>query len=106
MTQKRLILMFALAVLLASCAPAGGADTTRNTLSVSGQSQVALAPDIAYVSIGVRTEASDVGSAVARNADSVESVMALLAESGIAPEDMRTSNFSVYSVDEYDNLCG
>ena len=104
MNRKILISMIALTVLLAACAPVAGADATRNTLSVAGQSQVALTPDIAYVSIGVRTEALDVGSAVARNADAVESVMALLAESGIASEDMRTSNFSVYSVDEYDNL--
>jgi uncharacterized protein YggE len=104
MNRKILFSTLALTLLLASCAPIAGGGATRNTLSVTGQSEVALTPDIAYVSIGVRTEASDVGSAVARNADAVESVMALLAESGIAPEDMRTSNFSVYSVDEYDNL--
>jgi hypothetical protein len=64
--------------------------------------QVSAAPDIAYISIGVRTESEDVSTAVARNADQVEDVMAALAESGVAAEDMQTNNFSVYSNDQFD----
>ena len=103
--KKIVVALAALALLTAACAPGIGASgAVPKTLNISGSSQVELTPDIAYVSIGVRTEASDVSSAVSRNADTVDRVMSLLAESGIAPEDMRTSNFSVYSVDEYDNL--
>jgi hypothetical protein len=104
MFRKGLIVVALATVVLAACAPvAGSAGSVRNTLTVTGQSQVALTPDIAYVSIGVRTEGPDVGSAVSRNANVVDDVMAVMEGSGISPEDMRTSNFSVYSSDQYSN---
>lgn len=104
MFRKSLYVLALVTVFLAACAPAAGtSDYARNTLTVTGQSQVALTPDIAYVSIGVRTEGPDVGSAVSRNANVVEDVMAVMEGSGISPEDMRTSNFSVYSSDQYSN---
>ena len=105
MFKRKLLLLAIAAIFVAACAPAGaGAVYASNTLSVTGQGQVALSPDIAYVSIGVRTEGPDVGNAVSRNANAVDSVMAVLEGSGVAPEDMRTSNFSVYSVDQYNDL--
>jgi len=104
MFRKSFFLLALITVILAACAPAAGsAASDRNTLAVTGQSQVALTPDIAYVSVGVRTEGPDVGSAVSRNANVVDDIIAVMEGIGISPEDMRTSNFSVYSSDQYNN---
>lgn len=90
-------------LLITACAPASGAASSQtNSLSVTGQSQVSLVPNIAYVSIGVRVEASDVSEAVSQNASQAESVMQALEDAGIARSDMQTINFSVYSYDQRD----
>ena len=100
--QKKL-LVFAIAVLLlAACAPVSGGNAGTNVLSVTGQSQVSASPDVAYVSVGVRTEAADVSQAVSRNASQVDRVMSALQEAGVSLDDMQTTNFSVYSYDDYD----
>ncbi len=75
-------------------------------LTVTGHAQVALPPDVAYVTIGVHTEATDVSQAVSDNANQVAAVMAALSQAGIAPADMQTSNFSVYTMDNYDPMTG
>lgn len=106
-----LILLAATALILAACTgtptvvPSSSAAPTTG-LAVNGRGQVALPPDVAYVTIGVHTEATDVSQAVQDNADQVAAVMAALAEAAVAPEDMQTSNFSVYTMDNYDPMTG
>lgn len=106
-----LIVLAATALILAGCsgtttvAPSYGNGQTAG-LSVNGRGQVVLPPDVAYVTIGVHTEATDVSQAVQANADQVAAVMAALADAGVAPEDMQTSNFSVYTMDNYDPATG
>lgn len=102
MNKKLLVLSMAVLV-LAACAPAAGSGPNAvNTLSVTGSSQVSIRPDVAYVSIGVRTEAADISQAVSSNASQAERVMRALREAGVSAEDMQTTNFSVYSYDDYD----
>ncbi len=103
MKTKIFVSISLILLLVAACAPASGAESSAtNTLNVTGQSQVSLVPDIAYVSIGVRVEASDVSEAVAQNAGQAESVMQALEEAGVARSDMQTINFSVYSYEQRD----
>jgi uncharacterized protein YggE len=103
MLKKTFVLLFAATLLLSACAPSAAAyGAAGNTLSVTGVGTVSVAPDVAYVSIGVHTESSDVGVAVANNANQVESVMAALRESGVADADLQTNNFSVYSYQDFD----
>ena len=103
MKNKYLLVVSLLVLVLAACAPAtGAANVGANTLSVTGQSEVALTPDIAYVTVGVRTETDDVSLSVSRNAAAVDEVLAALESAGVAAEDMRTANFNVYSYDQYD----
>jgi uncharacterized protein YggE len=112
MLKKTLLLVVLSALFLAGCSggavvSAGGSYSGAAVgLSVNGRGQVSLAPDIAYVTIGVHTEGGDVSSAVGDNADAVASVMAALEEMGIALEDMQTSNFSLYTGDRYDPATG
>lgn len=101
--RKTVVLSLLVLLLLAACAPAvSGYGTVSQALTVSGYGQVVLPPDIAYITVGVRTDGDDVADVVARNASTVERLMSSLASSGVAREDMQTSNFSVYSSDQYD----
>ena len=111
MLKKSLFLVVLSALFLAGCS--GGTVVSGGSysgaavgLSVNGRGQVSLPPDIAYVTIGVHTEAGDVSQAVSQNANQVASVMAALADMGVAPEDMQTSNFSLYTGDKYDPNSG
>jgi uncharacterized protein YggE len=109
---KKSLLFFILAasaLVLVACNGTTTVVANPNTtygLSVNGRGQVVLPPDVAYVTIGVHTEATDVSTAVSDNANLVAAVMDALAGSGVAPEDMQTSNFSVYTMDNYDPMTG
>lgn len=110
MLKKSFLLLIVAAFLLVGC---NGATTvvpsaygTTTGLSVNGRGQVNLPPDVAYVTIGVHTQGSDISSVVQENADQVASVMAALTGMGVAPEDMQTSNFSLYTGDNYDPATG
>lgn len=110
MLKKSLFVVVLFALFLAGCSGgtmvSSGYNGAAAGLSVNGRGQVSLAPDIAYVTIGVHTEAGDVSQSVSQNADQVASVMAALADMGVAREDMQTSNFSLYTGDQYDPATG
>jgi uncharacterized protein YggE len=107
MKSKSLIVfaVMALALLVSACAPAGANSNVR-TLSVSGSGDAFLAPDIAYVYIGVHTELSTAAEAVAENTSQTDKLMQAIQDFGIDPKDMRTTNFSIYPMDRYDPATG
>lgn len=83
--------------LLAGCiqVPASSPEQIR-TLNVSGSGKVYVVPDIAYIYVGVRTEADDVASALNANNQQAQAIVNLLKERGVAQEDIQTSAFNVY----------
>ena len=93
-----LVIIAILAVLLAACgtAVAQTSESEGRTLSVNGSAQVSLAPDIAYISIGVTTENADAAVAVEQNNRQTTNVINALEASGIAEQDILTTNFSIY----------
>lgn len=90
-----------LALLLSGCGSAGGA--ANRTLTVTGQGTVYLMPDIAYLQVGVHTENADVLSAVWENNRRTDAVVKAIKRMGVAAEDIRTSNFSLWTRGGY---CG
>jgi uncharacterized protein len=66
------------------------------TISVTGNAQVILAPDIAYISIGVHTEAQSAKDAVASNNTQTQAVADAIKGQGVDAKDVQTTNFSVY----------
>jgi hypothetical protein len=72
------------------------------TLSVNGQGQVTLVPDIAYINIGVRTEAKDVSTALSGNTELAEAISAELKSLGVEEKDIQTTAFNVYPMQQYD----
>jgi hypothetical protein len=95
---------------LSACAatPVAHAQSTDSTpplrtVSVSGSGQAVLTPDIAYITIGVRTENANASEAVAANSTATDKVIQALKAQGIDPKDIRTTNFSIYPQQQYDN---
>ena len=95
------------AVLLSACGTIqaqGVTSTSERYIRVSGSGEVAVVPDIAYINIGVHSEAEDVSSALeANNTQAAELTEALKAE-GIEEKDIQTANFNVYPQTRYDNM--
>jgi hypothetical protein len=74
-----------------------------HTISVSGQGTASLVPDIASISIGVQTEDEVAAEAVAANNIQSELVVEVLETYGVASQDIGTTNFSVYPIQNLDN---
>ncbi|MEM9668246.1 MAG: SIMPL domain-containing protein [Pseudomonadota bacterium] len=65
------------------------------TLSLSARASVSRAPDIAYITAGVETEAKTAGDALAENARRMNGVFGALGDAEIEEKDIQTSNFSI-----------
>jgi uncharacterized protein len=107
-TKTLLISVFLLlAVLLSACgsplaaAPAAAPASVR-ALTVSGAGQVSLKPDIAYIYIGVHTENPSASEAVAQNNANTQALIDALKSAGVADNDLRTTNFSIWTNTQYD----
>lgn len=111
MKTKSLIVVavMVLALLVSACGP-----TTINqqaapplrTLSVAGSGEARLAPDIAYIYIGVHTEKLTAAEAVEENNAQTQAVINAIEEFGIDESDIRTMNFSIWPVDRFDPQSG
>ena len=97
--------VIALALLMSACGTAVNPQAVR-TLSVSGNGQANLAPDIAYIYVGVHTENPTAAEAVADNTTQTQTVIQAIKDFGIDVKDIRTTNFSIYPQDKYDPQSG
>ena len=112
MKTKSLIIfaVIALALLMSACQPAvavsqNGQANVR-TLSVTGSGQSYLAPDIAYIYIGVHTEKQTAAEAVDENTSQTQKLIQAIQDFGIDAKDIRTTNFSIWPMDQYDPATG
>jgi len=94
-------------LLLAACTTADPGQSTstaqERTLLVSGTGKVELAPDIAYVNIGVHSENKGAAAAVNDNNSAAQKIIAAMKSAGVDAKDIRTINFSIYPRQETDN---
>jgi uncharacterized protein YggE len=91
-----------LVVALAGCqAAAPAASSATRQISASGSGKVYVVPDMAYVYIGVHSEAADVASALADNNTQAQAISEALQAQGVAAEDIQTSAFNVYPQQNY-----
>lgn len=84
-----------LAVLLAVALPAA-AETATPTVSVTGEAQMSVAPDLAQIDGGVSTDARTAREASDANNKAMAAILAALKASGIAEADIRTSRLSLF----------
>jgi len=71
------------------------------TLSVNGSGKAFLSPDLAYIYIGVHTEAADAAEAVAANNTQSQQLIDALRDFGISANDIQTTNFSIWPQQQY-----
>jgi uncharacterized protein YggE len=111
MKTKSLIIfmVIALALLASACAPAVAGQSGQanvRTLSVSGNGTAYLAPDIAYIYVGVHTEKPTAAAAVSENTTQTQALISAIQDFGIDGKDIRTTNFSIWPIDKYDPSTG
>lgn len=104
MKSKILIIGLLLAALLSACAPTN--EKNPRTINVTGSGQVNIAPDIAYITLGVHTEGASAADAVAANNAAAQKLIDTLKAAGVAAEDIRTTNFSIYPSQQVDPQTG
>src|SRR5512143_3980328 len=93
-----------LATVLSACGPTtvnAQAQPPVRTINVTGTGKVDLAPDIAYIYLGVHTEDVKAADAVAANNTQTQKVIDALKEAGIDAKDIRTTNFSIWPNQTY-----
>jgi uncharacterized protein YggE len=95
-----LVLMVAVAACSATPAVIQNAPQPR-TLSASGNGQVFLVPDVAYVYIGVRVDADEVSVALSKNNRQAQAVSDAVQGLGVEKKDIQTTSFNVYPMTDY-----
>lgn len=96
MKRKALVSLFLTLALLMSF----GALAEEKRLIVQGTGMVALDPDTATITLGVRASAADVGDAQAEVNEKLGNVVERLQEMGVKDEDIHTSSINIY--EDYD----
>jgi len=92
----------ALTSLIFACAAFAAADNTNfETVSVAGTGHVMLTPDRYTFTVGVQTIATTVDDAVRENNTRVAAVVAALKKAGAQENEIRTSNFSIWPQQDY-----
>ncbi|MBC5646856.1 SIMPL domain-containing protein [Christensenella tenuis] len=76
-------------------------ETADSTLTVSATETVKKMPDIAYVSIGVRTTGVTAQAAQEENARITQAFLGAVKAQGVAEDDLETQNLNVY--EDYEN---
>ncbi len=95
------LLVVCFLVLLSTDVPTARAEESEKRLiSVTGQAEMYVKPDVATASFGVETNASTAQEAQKLNSSAMNRVISVLKGKGIAEADIQTSNFSLYPIYE------
>ncbi|MBN2303636.1 MAG: SIMPL domain-containing protein [Anaerolineae bacterium] len=107
MSLKKLVLTVVLVMIVAapaawSAVPAGAqGDSLPRTITVVGQGVSYGAPDVVRIGLGVEAVNEDVLLAMNESNSRMEAVMQVLRDNGVAADDIRTENFSIYQERSY-----
>jgi uncharacterized protein YggE len=73
-------------------------------VSVVGSGLVYVTPDVAYINVGVRSQADTVAAALDLNSAQAKTIKDTLVAQGVDEKDIQTSSFNVYPQSEYDTM--
>jgi uncharacterized protein YggE len=108
--QGRLVILgLVLLAGLAACAPQPAVSSAQgylDTISVTGTGEASGAPDIASISLGISITKTSIAAAMDESNTVMEDITQALVDLGVAPEDIQTSNFSIWPEDRYDPNTG
>ncbi|MEE4194259.1 MAG: SIMPL domain-containing protein [Anaerolineae bacterium] len=104
MKKSLIVVLFLLilSLLVVSCQPQAVVEekaegnAQQATVTVNGIGEVMLVPDVAYVTLGVRTESEEAGAAVSDNNKLADAIISALEAQGVEKKDIGTSSFNVY----------
>jgi uncharacterized protein YggE len=88
-------------IILAATAIAQNAPPPIESVTVSGNGRVTVAPDRYTFTVGVQTVSATVDDALRENNSRVSAVIAALKKNGAKESEIRTSNFSIYPQQDY-----
>jgi uncharacterized protein YggE len=77
------------------------ATTNAKTLTTHGEAEITVAPDTAFLTFGVESEAATAAASLEANAVAMEKVIASIKNQGIPEKEIQTSGFSLYPNYEY-----
>lgn len=97
-----LVLLCALAAASAQVSNAQTADKLQSLITVSGEGEVTIVPDLAILRGGVTTTAKTAREASEANAKTMTAVMTSIKTTGIADQDVQTSRLSLQPVHDRD----
>ena len=89
---------------VAAATPTAGASVDNRSISVVGQGEVKIKPDLAYVIFSVETTNPDLAAAQSENTIRMTAVLDRLKSLGIAETDLQTVGYNVYP--QYDKEQG
>jgi hypothetical protein len=105
------LILLALAALVVSCTPASSATVGSQgnanqverlaSIKVVGYGEALGQPDEAQVTVGVETFAPKVNDATSENEEVIAAILGALEDTGIASEDIQTSNYSLWAEQKY-----
>ena len=84
-----------LAALVLGLMVGGPAAAQEDTITVMGDGQVAVEPDLAHVRVGVTTDAGTAAEALASNSAAMQQVMDRIESEGVEPRDIQTSTLEL-----------
>lgn len=101
--MRRISFAIAVSALLALAQQYGCTQTqdAARGVFVSGTAEIRVAPDIAHVTLGVRTRAGEANQAASQNAASMRSVTQAIRRLGIADADVETVQYTLQPVFDY-----
>lgn len=96
MSRTSLLVSFLLAAVVVVSAPMVlAANDVTPSISVSGEGEASVAPDMAVLTLTVTREGETAREALSANNSAMQQVLAAMRERGIADRDLQTSNFSI-----------
>ncbi len=96
--ENKMKMSILIGVIWAMMASLAAAQTQGPVLSVSGEGQVAVAPDMAVISLGVVHVDKTAGAAMAKVSDDARALLDVLTAQGIEARDIQTSQLSINPV--------
>lgn len=105
--MKHKLLIFTILVVaslsLAACGAVASTPSAAEprTVSVNGSGSVTLSPDMATINIGVVAQAAEAQDATNQSNATIAKITAVLTDLGVAENDIKTSNFSIYPMQDY-----
>lgn len=78
-------------------------DTVSKSITVSAQGTVTTMPDVAYISVGVTTQDTEMQKAQDSNAEVMNTMAEALKGAGLTDDDIRTTQYNAYPIYDYSN---